>query len=104
MSTPSERSRKFQRHALRTEREGDLVDAAFHVQRVVDEAQIRSHEAVVALYAVQEERTLGVGAGSDGRTGPVDRGADERVVVGVGDDAVQFLGRDVRREAQQGEK
>ena len=25
-------------------------------------------------------------------------------VVGVGDDAAQFLGRDVRREAQQGEK
>ena len=93
----------FQRHALRTERERDLVDAVFHVQRVVDEAQIRGHELVVALYAVKEERTLGVGAGSDGRTGPVDRGADKRLILGIADHAPQIL-RTERTARGEGEK
>ena len=72
--------------------------------RVVDVAQIGGHEPVVVLDAVNGVGARSRGAGADRGLGPVDRGADERVVVGVGDDAVQFLGRDVRREAQQGEK
>ena len=72
--------------------------------RVVDVAQIGGHEPVVVLDAVNGVGARSRGAGADRGLGPVDRCADERVVVGVGDDAVQFLGRDVRREAQQGEK
>ena len=52
---------------------------------------------------MKEERTLGVGAGSDGRTGPVDRGADKRLILGIADHALQIL-RTERTARGEGEK
>ena len=65
--------------------------AALHAERVVDIAQVGGHEEVVALDAVYEECALGIGAGTDGRTGPVDRSPDERLVVGVAHHTAQVL-------------
>ena len=82
----------FESHALRTEGEFDLIDAAFDADRIVDVAQVGGHEFVVAFHPVQLESALRVGAGTDRRSGPVDRSSDQRLFVRIADHAPQILG------------
>ena len=81
----------LQLHAVRPKCEFDPLRAVRDVQRVVHEAQIRSHQVIVTFHAVEQKSSLGVSAGADRGTLPVDRSAHQRLVVGVADHAPQIL-------------
>ena len=81
----------LQRHAFGSECEFDTLRTACHTQRVVHISQIRGDQIVVTFYPVEQERPLGIGAGTDRSTLPVNRSAHQRLVVGVADYTPQIL-------------
>ena len=94
----------FEGDAFGAEYEIEAFRRAFDPDRIVDIAEVRRHEAVIPLDAVEEESPLGIGAGTDGCPGPVDRGPDEGLVVGIAHHAAQVLGTGASQAAQHSTK
>ena len=74
------------------EREVELRTVVVDADRVVDVTEVGGDQTVVAAHAVHQEATLGIGACADGRSGPVDRSADERLSLRIAHLAAQVLG------------
>ena len=81
----------LQRHALGLQREIDTLHTACDAQRVILVSQVGGNELVVTLHPVEQECPVGIGARTDRSALPVDRGAHQRLVVGVADCAPQIL-------------
>ena len=77
--------------ALGPEREVGPLHRLVDPERVVHVTQIRRHQTVVALHAVEQEGPFGIGRGADGRSGPIDRRPGQRPVVRIADRAPYVL-------------
>ena len=92
----------LQRDAFGAEGEFETFGAGLDADRVVDITEVRRHETVIPPDAVEQESPFGIGACADGRAGPVDRGTDERLVVGIAHHAAQVLGTGASEPQQDG--
>ena len=81
----------LQLDALGPEREVGPLHRLVDPERVVHVTQIRGHQTVVALHAVEQEGPFGIGRGADGRAGPIDRRPGQRPVVRIADHAPYVL-------------
>ena len=76
---------------LGTKRKLRTRSRCVEAQRIVHITQVGGDQPVVTLHAMQQEGALRIGGGADGRAGPVDRSADQRLVVGITHHTAQVL-------------